>query len=353
MPKINENINKFRGLYLAGFCIILFLPILGFSNFFFPPDFAKSIIFRSVVAILLFIIVAHGVIPAKAGIQNKSTESGFRVPTSPTASTGRGKPGMTNPIVWALGSLFAIFALATIFSVDVNFSLFGSPYRGGGFITFAFCFAFSLLAFVLLKRDDWKKAWIFSIGIGILVSLVAIIQYLGLFSKIFLASGEPSSTLGNPILLAIYLLLLFFPTLAFAIKEQNKNLKIFYIASLVLFLYTIFISGTRAAYLGIIVGVLYFLLAYPQKFKKLKIAAAGFLVLIILIVAYVNIFPNSPQIFQKVSLFYKLEHKLSIKSAMADERFKAWQTVILEIKNKPTFYYPHIPCCLRKNVKEH
>ena len=311
MTKINEKHNKLNWLYSIGFFIILALPILTLPPYFFPPDFAKTLIFRSIMAIMLF-----GLFWANLNTSIRSEV-------------------FKNKIIWALGGIFSVFLLATIFSVDRNFSLWGSPYRGGGFVSFAFYFIFAILLFILLKKEDWKKAWFFSIFIGILVSLVAIIQYFGFLSKIFLPMAEPSSTLGNPILLAIYLMLLFFPVLSFAIKEENRNLKKFYIASLLIFIFAIFISGTRAVYLGMIAGILYFLFFYPHKFKKIKMFSAVFLSLIILTVLYANIFPQQPKFLQKIRIYQTLEKKLSIKSAFSDERYKAWQTVILEIKDKP------------------
>ena len=43
-----------------------------------------------------------------------------------------------NHIIFGLVALFGVFLASCIFSVDLHFSLWGSPYRGGGFINFAF-----------------------------------------------------------------------------------------------------------------------------------------------------------------------------------------------------------------------
>ncbi|MCX6721577.1 MAG: O-antigen ligase family protein, partial [Candidatus Staskawiczbacteria bacterium] len=122
--------------------------------------------------------------------------------------------------------------------------------------------------------------------------------------------------------------------MSFAIKETNKHLKIFYIVSLFLFLFTILISGTRAAYLGIFIGALYFLLFYPKKFKLLKTCVGLFLILIFLIVLYANIHPQLPTILQN-RITKDVVTSLSIKNASHDERFRAWQTVLQEIEDKP------------------
>ena len=328
----NNNIqNKFNWAYLIGFFIILALPLFNLPPWFYPPDWGKAIVFRSIIAIFLFLFL-YQLLYRK----NELSLSDIK----------------KNKIIWALIGLFGVFLLASIFSVDPYFSFWGSPYRGGGFMTFAFYFVFAVLAFILFKKNDpstdsglsWKKAWIFSIIIGLLVCVIALFQFYGIFNKIFISVGSrPGSTIGNPIFLGIYLLLLFFPTLSFAIKEsfgeaqdrKNKYLKIFYIFSLLIFLYVIFIAGSRAAYLGIFTGILFFLLAYPKKLKLLKICLGLFLIFVASIVFYVNTQSHFPQILEKNRIFVILQVRLSIKSAFNDERYKAWQTVLKEVEDRP------------------
>ena len=194
---------------------------------------------------------------------------------------------------------------------------------------------------VIFLASFWKKAWIFSIFIGILVSVVEYIQYHGLLSKIFISAGAQSgSTIGNPIFLGIYLLLLFFPTLAFAIKEpfdtaRSKALKIFYIFSLLVFLYTIFIAQSRASYLGILAGIICFFLLYPKKLRVLKISIGVLLVFIFSLVFYVNTQTHFPAVLQKNSTFLILQDRLSLQQVLQDERFRAWQTAFKEVLDRP------------------
>lgn len=201
-------------------------------------------------------------------------------------------------------------------------------------MTYAFYFVFVILAYTFLRKEQWQKAWDFSILIGVLVSLVGIFQYLGLFSQILAAAeSRPASTLGNPILLAIYLLLLFFITLSFLLKEKITWKKAFYTISFLIFTYTIFITGTRAVYLGMVIGGLYYLLAWPKKLKIIKVIAGLALALIVLVVFYVNFFPK--QAPQQNRVLNTLETRLSIKNALNDERFHAWQVAFSALKNKP------------------
>src|SRR5437016_5698898 len=107
--------SKFKWLYFAGFFVILALPLITLPPYFFPPDFGKTIIFRSVLAILGLALIF---------------EIFFKKQSLPFAYVKK------NAVFWLLTSLAAVFLLSSIFSVDPYFSFFGSPYRGGGVITF-------------------------------------------------------------------------------------------------------------------------------------------------------------------------------------------------------------------------
>jgi O-antigen ligase len=323
--------NKFRWIYSAGFCIILILPLLSLPPYFFPPDWGKTIVFRSITAILLFLFI----------FQLLFRKNEIKLPNF-----------KKNTVFWLLTSLLAIFLLATVFSVDPLLSLWGNPLRSGGVVTFAFYFVLSALAYILFKKDDWKNTWNISIAIGVLVSIGAVIQYYGLFYKIFFAMpGRPSSSLGNPILLAIYLLLLIFLALSLGVKERITWKKVFYFTSAALFSYVILIAGSRAAYLGLGAGTLYFLLFYPirstlssaldvkQKVnntstKKIKIIKIATLILLLLsagFFAYVNTTDQYPNFLNQNKLFNSIAPRLSIKLILNDSRFHAWSGIDYKI----------------------
>lgn len=312
----NQKKHLYYWLYQIAFFVILALPLLALPPWFYPPDFVKTIVFRSIVALMSVFFIYQ--------IWYKKTE----------AQIFQFK---NNKIIWSAGWLFLAYLLATIFSVDPYFSVFGSPYRGGGFLTFTFYFIFAGLVFLMLRPDDYKKLWNVSVGVALGVCAVAFIQLYSLFPAFFIPASQPGSTVGNPIFLGIYLLLLFFITLSFFITEKNRALRAYYGSSLVIFLLTLLITGSRAAYLGFIVGVLLFLLTYPKKLKTTKILTAVFLICTVSIIVYANTVTQLPKPFSENKIVHSVFTQLSLKKAFADERFKAWQTVIQEIKDKPFF----------------
>src|SRR3989344_9009327 len=195
--------NKLYWVYLTGFFIILLLPILIFPPMFLPPDWGKTIVFKIVFSILLFTFCYQMLWDNGIQLFKKI-----------------GKPSTKNILFYFLLALLAVYSLATIFSTDMRFSLFGSPSRSGGFINYAFYILFAMMLFLLVQKKDWQKLWYFAIFTGVLVSIIGLISKFSLIPTIFVTQTDNiTSTLGSTSILGLYMAILIYPTLAFAIKE--------------------------------------------------------------------------------------------------------------------------------------
>src|SRR3989339_774710 len=164
--KSNYSLLKEYWIYLPGI-IMLALPLLNLPPWFSPPDWGKTIIFRSIIALLLFAFI-------------------FKLFLSKTSTLALQNLRSIKPILASLLIFIGIFFLATIFSLDRTFSQWGDPSRSGGVINFFTYVIFSLLLFLVLEKKHWQIVWIFSICIGILVSLTALLQWRGVFSEFFI-----------------------------------------------------------------------------------------------------------------------------------------------------------------------
>lgn len=257
--KINYQKNSFYRIYLAGFFIILSLPLLTWPIYFSPPNWAKTVVFQLVFSIMLFVFLCHYLWHLKPwGNKDSSTFLPSQKNLYPISQN--------NLPFWILLALFATQLAAAIFSADFHYSFFGSPYRGGGFINYGFYILFAATAFLFLKNKDWQKLWDFSIMIGSAVCSLALLSYFGLFSDFLISRTDNlSSTIGGPNTLALYLVLLVFPALSYGIKETKKVKKILYLASFLLFCFIILLTISQGAYLGLGAGLLYFLIFYPTK----------------------------------------------------------------------------------------
>lgn len=309
---------KINQMYAIGIFGILALPLLHLSPYFSPADWGKTIIFRIIITIFLFLLTYQ--------VFQKSKESTF-LPLNLK----------NNVILWLLGALWFFLALSTIFSVNPYFSFFGNPIRSGGLLSLSFYFLFCIFMLAYSNRKDWKIYLDFSILVGMLVSFIAIGQYYSLFTKnVAILTVRPDSTIGNPIFLGIYLMMLFFLAVIFLtqslIKTDWKKLwhqdyvayRLFYTFAILLFSYTILITASRAAYLGILIGIIYFLLFFPKKLRILKITTLIGLFVVIGIIYYANTANHFPQFLEKNKVFTSIQPRLSLKLITQDERFPAW-----------------------------
>ncbi len=319
--KNNAFFYQSHWLYLAGFFVILALPLLLWQPWFFPPDFGKTVIFRIILTILCVGL-------AFQWPQNLARFNSLHLKKAYTA--------------WFLAILLGAYGLATLFSVDPQTSLWSSPYRGGGFVTFAGYIVVAMVAYLTLTRQEWEKLWDFSILIGALISLVAISQYYGIFGA---PQSRPTGTMGNAILLAVYLLLLVFMIAVRFLKEPCRTKKIFYGVCGAVCLLAILLSGTRAAYLGIGVGATYFLIWYPiteqAGFKKIRIfkrAAVILLLIAIAGIAYINLAPL-PRFLQQNRLFTTLTPRFMVKNLLEDTRLSTLGIELKAVKAKPFLGY--------------
>ncbi|MBM3251029.1 MAG: hypothetical protein FJZ07_02235 [Candidatus Nealsonbacteria bacterium] len=293
--------NKLYWFYLVGFFIILFLPLLNLPPWFSPPAWGQTISFRIILSILLFLFICQILFH----YDKKSTIVGI-------LSSRKNKVFWP---FWILVALLGVYFLSTLFSLDISHSLWGTPERAGGFVNSAFYIIFAILVFLIIKERGWKKLLDFSLIIGVLAALIGIFQQFGILSQIFVSMTQrPSATMGNPIIFSLFLLPLLFLALSFLFLEKNKFKKILYFFAFLLFLLTIIlITQSRAGFLGILIGLFWFLIAFPaseqtqrginpEKMKILKIGAVSFIASISLLLFFLG---NNPQSYEKWHPFLK------------------------------------------------
>ncbi len=304
------------------FFSILTLPLIAFYPFFFPPSWTKML------ALKLLLLIWIGVLMYQIL---------FKFKKLPALSIKK------NPIVWAFGAYFLIFLLSSFFSIDPYFSFWGSPERGGGFINLLFLGLFSLIATLTLETTEWRKAWSYALVIGGIISFLGILSFYGVLPSL-LAGMDPRSgaTIGNPIPLGIYLLMLLPVAAALFFTESQQKKKYGYAAGFGLLLLALFLTGSRGAYMGFLAAAFYFLLLFPKQtglpgrtLKTLKIAAGALLTLVILTVLYASYTPNAVPLLSENKISKIILPRLSIQFLSQEERFRTWGTVEKVIQDRP------------------
>ncbi len=307
----------------------MFLPVIAWPPLFSPPAFGKGILFRIIFSILLFFFLYEGFFKEKDNIFKRII----------------GKIKEKKDIFFFSPLILLFFlSLSVLFSVEPLYSIFGSPARGGGFANFSLLILLAYFLFFLLKKEEWKTVWNISFFAAGIACLAAFLQWQGLFEGIIVeAARRPFSFFGNPTVLGTYLSILVFPLLGFAIKEEVKKRKIAYFSLLLLIIFTILLTYTRAAFLGVFIGSLYFFIFFPVKETAFKLLRGGAFVLIALSVFsvyYVNTFPLPASIEENRTLS-GLAGRMDAERALEDPRIGGIITGWNAIKERPfTGYGP-------------
>lgn len=226
--------NEMKGIDLVwtslfvGILCILFLPILGdYGPTLFP--LGRDLIFKMMVELLLvlYLILVY---------------------------LDRSYAPKITPILVSLAVFILISTLATIFSVQPVFSLFGNLFRGHGLLSWLHLFVFFvILTNVVRRKDEWKVVLWWTVIVSILVCCV------GTYEKVLGSADRITSTLNNPLFLGAYILIVLFLTLGTLLESKNHHRG--WLSALVLLqLATIWWTKSQGVFVGLILGIATFLL---------------------------------------------------------------------------------------------
>jgi putative inorganic carbon (HCO3(-)) transporter len=173
---------------------------------------------------------------------------------------GKGFVVRRTPLMLPIIFLITVTAVSTFLSVDPLKSLFGEHRRFGGMLTLvAWVFLF-VSASTHLRRERAKDgvlwAWLLS---GSLVSLYAILQYLGIDFRVWSETGFDASrsfsTMGNPVKLASYLAFSI-PVFLSQVFANHRTRRYLFAGALPVAGLALLATDSRAGVLGLFAGVL-------------------------------------------------------------------------------------------------
>lgn len=321
---VKENLPV---IYKIGVSLILLLVLLNIPPLFSPPAFGKAIPFRIIFSLITLIFIYDFFFKKNSSVFKNVIEK-IRV---------KKDFSFFAPLL-----LLFFLAISIFFSIDQKFSLFGDPSRGGGFLNFLFLFLFAYLLFFLLNKDEWKGVWRMLFFTGVTATFFAILQWKNLFSDVIIAkTSRPYASFGNPTILGVYLSILVFPLFLFFLQEKNKLRRSIYLVSLLIIIFGVLLTYTRAALLGIIFGAVYFGLFFPAKEKIFRTLKLGFLFLITLGVFsiwFVTTF-GSPSFVKNNDFLYGLTQRIDARTALADPRIGGFVIGWNAILEKPLTGY--------------
>ena len=231
---------------------------------------------------------------------------------------------ITNLILITLAMLFILQMIFAMFfsSAPIEQQVFGRFGRGLGFITY-FSTIIIMLGTALNSTISRIKSLQLAIFVtGLVSSIYAVLQFYGIdFFDWSTRTNGIIGTLGNPNFQSSFTALVFLPSLAYvwSTRKQVPTL----IVLIILFLYTIYVSGSTQGYIILIAVVcLNFLVLIWYKRKKLfYVLSIAFLFSVLLVIlGMLNKGPLSYYLF-KVSVTSRGEFWKTAISAIQDNLF--------------------------------
>lgn len=224
-------------------------------------------------------------------------------------------PSRRLPRSWTvsvLGIYVSIALLSTLFSVSPTRSLWSTYERMQGWVDLVHWFVFVVvLVSTYTTWAHWRALLNFNIGVGIVIGLLGIVQFLDIYALPYLEyRGRLDVTLGNPTYLGGYALVGFFIAGGFLIeslldrsasqatghvtdrrrrrRSQRSGSampavppvylwRTYWIAAIILNFAMVYLSATRGAAVALVVGILVLGLAYSLRgnSRRLRVAAIG------------------------------------------------------------------------------
>ena len=321
MKTFRENVLKYGSLIL-----IFILPLISFSNDFYPYMSSKTFLLYGFISIL-FPIWIYTIYIDKSYRLSKKQLVFFAIPTF--------------YIIW--------MTVSGIFAMNPHISLWSTLERGTGLLTLYSSLFFSLIIASIVKRDG--KSYLYKLFKWFILSsfILAVSVWLGdegfnLSMSVF-KNSSGGGFMGNSSLTAACLIFSLFLSIYFIFsKEANKFWKI---SSLVLIMAIIFsplflntyglltnkglLGSSRGALIGIIVGLGIMLLSYLALSKNKIIKILGilgiFISLIIFSIGWVSLMKPNTYLHEKFT------------QVASGTRFIFWDVAQKSMNEHPFFGY--------------
>ncbi len=202
----NQKLNRYLFWFIKiGILIIMFVPFIVGSKFFFPFIVLKNVVFRVVVEL---IFLAYVILILR--------EPKYRL--------------RLNWLTLSVFIFFIILILTSFTGIGLDRSLWGNYERMGGIVRWLHVLMFFVaVAGVFQSKKDWFDFFTFSVFTSFLISFFGFAQKLNIPFILSSSGGSRlTGTIGNASYLAAYLIFNIFFLIYFLIRDKLFNLKLFF-----------------------------------------------------------------------------------------------------------------------------
>lgn len=295
-----------RTVVLISVFLATLVPLIVTDSLIFPYLTGKTLFFRAIVEIML-----------AAWIALAWHEPQFR----PRWSL----------LSYALVLFIVCAGIATLLGTDPTRSFWGTAERMEGYITLLHVFAYAVVAASVLKDARvWAAFWKVSLWVSVLTCFIA-------YAQNFNPDLRVSGTFGNPIFFAGYLLVhIFVGLIIVANSQQSKTDRLIYGAIVLVNGIFLFLTASRGALVGLLVGLfvtLLLIIFLERKRRYLVYFATGLLTLLLTVVGTFLVFKETP--FIKESLVLERLGTISFETLKEQGRYHIWLAALEGFTERP------------------
>jgi len=246
-----------------------------------------------------------------------------------------------NYLIYFLAGFYILMFASFLWAVNPEKSFWGNFERlNGAFTQLHYFCLFILLAAMLKTKRQWRRLLRFNLLIAYVICLYALAQELKLPFVYETGAGRVTSSIGNPLFLASYLIIQFFINLKLILElwreQAAKALIIFYSIGLVLISHIIIAAGVRGVFLGLVIGLFLFLagLFFILKKQSSSRRYIGLAFLFFALMAAAIFFLRERDFIKESPIINRLTN-YSLENATIQTRLRAWKGGLAAIKEHP------------------
>ncbi len=296
-----------RTIILIGLFALPFVPLVVLNSTFFPYIVGKNWTFRIIVEVIFMLWAALAI-----------ADREYRPKITPT--------------LVATSVFVFLIALADIFGENPFKSFFSNYERMDGWMMLIHAWAYLVVAQSVLNTEKlWLWLWRVALSVGLFISIQTLLQsFAG-------ETGRLYSTLGNPIYLAGYALFNIFIATLLAISDKTtRQWRFAYLATIPFSLYALYLTSTRGATLGLLLGAIVSLLGLAFTYRKnKKVLIVSLLTIAIFVMTAFGFWAMKDSDTVQKNPLLKRFASISLSDPSISARTMIWGMAIQGVKERP------------------
>ena len=303
--------NKINNLARIVLYLVPIVPLIFFNGFFFPFIISKIAYFRILmhVGLAIYLILLY-------------------------LDYREYKPKL-NKAFYLFSVLALAYLVAGIFGFDFYKSFWSYYERMDGIIGLLYLLIYLFLLNVFFKKQGhWHKFIQVFLGTSMLVSLYGIVQKFAILPVYEAGLDRVASTVGNAAFLAGYLVLAIGFGFYYYKKEDNIVYKRLALFSIALNLFTLFLTATRGAILGLLLGFLLYLFI-NSIYSKNRNRRYSVVILVIVLISVLSFYFARDSFKSSNIEALRRVATISLRDSNVLNRLTVWNMAWQEAKTRP------------------